>query len=80
MSALLDTFIFRAVPWLYIVRTDFLRATGITFLPGIIHEDEHFTATLTLSCRRMAVLVPALLHGCYDFIAVRQTEALGDGE
>ena len=27
-------------------------------------------------CRRMAVLVPALLHGCYDFIAVRQTEAL----
>jgi hypothetical protein len=24
----------------------------------------------------MAVLVPALLHGCYDFIAVRQTEAL----
>ena len=27
-------------------------------------------------CRRMAVLVPALLHGAYDFIAVRQTEAL----
>ncbi len=27
-------------------------------------------------CRLMAVLVPALLHGCYDFIAVRQTEAL----
>ena len=27
-------------------------------------------------CRRMALLVPALLHGCYDFIAVRQSEAL----
>ena len=27
-------------------------------------------------CRRMAVLVPALLHGVYDFIAVRQTEAM----
>ena len=27
-------------------------------------------------CRRMAVLVPAILHGLYDFIAVRQTEAL----
>ena len=25
---------------------------------------------------RMAVLIPALLHGCYDFIAVRQTESL----
>ena len=25
---------------------------------------------------RMAVVVPALLHGCYDFIAVRQTESL----
>ena len=25
---------------------------------------------------RMAVLIPALLHGCYDFIAVRQTECL----
>ena len=27
-------------------------------------------------CRRMAVLVPALLHGAYDFIAARQTETL----
>ena len=27
-------------------------------------------------CRFMAVLVPALLHGTYDFIAVRQTEAM----
>ena len=27
-------------------------------------------------CRRMAVFVPSLLHGCYDFIAVRQIEAL----
>ena len=26
--------------------------------------------------RRWALLVPALLHGCYDFIAVRQAEAL----
>ena len=27
-------------------------------------------------CRFMAMLVPALLHGAYDFIAARQTEAL----
>ncbi len=27
-------------------------------------------------CRRMAVLVPALLHGCYDFIAARQSESM----
>ena len=26
--------------------------------------------------RRLAVLTPALLHGCYDFIATQQTEAL----
>ncbi len=33
-------------------------------------------ATKAARCRRMALLVPALLHGCYDFIAVRQNEAL----
>ncbi len=33
-------------------------------------------ATRSGRCRRMAVLVPALLHGAYDFIAARQTEAM----
>lgn len=72
MRTLLDNFIFRAVPWLYLVRTDFLRQTGITFLPGIIHEDELFTASLTLACRRIAVLHhKAVLH------RIRQTSTMG---
>ena len=27
-------------------------------------------------CRRMALLAPTLLHGCYDFIASQQTESM----
>ena len=56
MQILLSQFMFRAVPWLYLIRTEFLRQTNITFYPGIIHEDELFTASLILSCQRIAIL------------------------
>lgn len=53
MSLLLKEFRFRAVPWLYLARYSVLKETGIRFRPGIIHEDELFTATLLLSCKNV---------------------------
>jgi len=32
--------------WLYIIRSDFLKSSGIHFIPGIFHEDESFTLKL----------------------------------
>lgn len=56
MQALLRTFTFRAVPWLYLVRASFLRDSAISFYPGIIHEDELFTASLILSAKRITIM------------------------
>ena len=53
MDQLLKEFRFRAVPWLYLVRYSALKASGIHFYPGIIHEDELFTASLLLSCKHV---------------------------
>ena len=62
METLLRTFSFRAVPWLYLIDADLLRRTGIVFRPGIIHEDELFTATLIMSCNCIATLHRTLVH------------------
>ena len=72
MQTLLNTFTFRAVPWLYIMRRDFLLGTGIEFWPGIIHEDEVFTATLTLACESVGVLHKTLVHH-----RIRQSSTMG---
>jgi glycosyltransferase involved in cell wall biosynthesis len=62
MTILLRTFSFRAVPWLYLIDAEFLKSTGIVFRPGIIHEDELFTATLIMSCHSVATLHRTLIH------------------
>ncbi|MBQ7443818.1 MAG: glycosyltransferase [Bacteroidaceae bacterium] len=72
MDILLKHYIFRAVPWLYMVRTDFLRNSGITFHPGIIHEDELFTATLTLACHNVVTL-----HRTLVLHRIRQSSTMG---
>ncbi len=48
MHSLLDNYTHRAVPWLLFVRHDHVRKLNLGFYPGIIHEDELFTALLTL--------------------------------
>lgn len=72
MDILLRNVIFRAVPWLYILRTDFLRQSGLTFQPGIIHEDELFTSTLLLSCQRVATM-----HQTCVLHRIRQSSTMG---
>lgn len=56
IATLLRTFTFRAVPWLYLVRASYLKKLDLHFPQGIIHEDEYYTACLTLACPRIAVL------------------------
>ncbi len=53
---------FRAVPWLYFVSADWLKRLQLTFYPGIIHEDELFTALLFLQSQRIGCLKESLLQ------------------
>ncbi len=54
---LLETLIglrkYKASACLSFIRTDFLRRQGLLFYPGILHEDELFTAILYLSAERV---------------------------
>lgn len=51
LDIMLDNGRFNSVVWLYVVRRDFLKGTGISFYEGIIHEDELFSTSLFLKCR-----------------------------
>ncbi len=53
---------FRAVPWLYFVSSSWLEQLHLTFYPGIIHEDELFTALLFLQSQRIGCLKESLLQ------------------
>lgn len=58
---MLATYSFRAVPWLYLVRTDYFRKLNIRFLPNIIHEDELFTFLLFLQSDKIGYLNKKLI-------------------
>ena len=48
LSEMLDKWKHNCVVWLLMIRHDYLKRIGLTFYPGIIHEDELFTTQLTL--------------------------------
>lgn len=56
MHSLLDNFAHRAVPWLLLIRRDYLERIHLNFYPGIIHEDELFTTLLTLQSNNIGCL------------------------
>ena len=45
----LDTTSYNCVVWLLLIKHAHLKCLGLTFYPGIIHEDELFTTVLMLS-------------------------------
>lgn len=45
---------FRNEAWRYIIKKDFLSATGIQFIKGTLYEDAIFTASVFLKAQRMA--------------------------
>lgn len=53
LRLMLETETHNCVVWLLLIRRDFLDAIRLRFYEGIIHEDELFTAILTLSSRRV---------------------------
>lgn len=53
LRQMLETETHNCVVWLLLIRRDFLDAIRLRFYEGIIHEDELFTAILTLSSRRV---------------------------
>lgn len=56
LNLMLDTQKHSCVVWLLFVRRDYLQRIGLSFYPGIIHEDELFTAQLTLQSQRICCL------------------------
>lgn len=56
MHSLLDNWKHRAVPWLLFIRRSKITKLGLTFYPGIIHEDELFTTLLVLQSHSIGCL------------------------
>lgn len=56
MNIMLDTYTFRAVPWLLFIRRDFIEKIGLCFYPGIIHEDELYSVLLHVQADRVGCL------------------------
>lgn len=49
LNLMLDNKIHNSVVWLLLINRDSMNRIGLSFYPGIIHEDELFTTILTLS-------------------------------
>ncbi len=56
MHTLLNTYTHRAVPWLLFIRHEYIKRIGLTFYPGIIHEDELYTTLLTIQAERVGCM------------------------
>lgn len=56
LNLMLDTRKHSCVVWLLFIRRDFLESLNLRFYEGIIHEDELYTVTLTLSSNRIFCL------------------------
>ena len=48
LNMMLDTTTYNCVVWLLLINHEHLKRLGLTFYPGIIHEDELFTTVLML--------------------------------
>ena len=74
LNHLLDTTSFNAVVWLLLINHDFLKRTGLTFYPGLIHEDELFTTRLMLSSSSIYCLKRSLVKH-----RIRSSSIVGKG-
>ena len=69
---MLDTNTHRAVPWLWLVRKEYIDRIGIFFYPGIIHEDELYSVLLFLQAEKIGCLKKSFV--CHR---VRATSTMG---
>ena len=56
LNLMLDTRMHNSVVWLLLINTAFMKRLGLSFYPGILHEDELFTTILTLSSNSVFAL------------------------
>ncbi len=56
LNQMLDTSKHICVVWLLLINHDYLKRIGLSFYPGIIHEDELFTTKLTLQSKKIYCL------------------------
>lgn len=56
LNLMLDKRKHNCVVWLLLINHDYLRRIGLSFYPGIIHEDELFTTKLTLQSKNIFCL------------------------
>lgn len=62
LDKMLDTEKHNCVVWLLLIRKSYLDSIGLSFYPGIIHEDELFTTILTLKSHRIYCLQQRLVQ------------------
>jgi CDP-glycerol glycerophosphotransferase len=48
--------------WVYHIRKDFLDANELRFLPGVVHEDVHFTSFMLLKAQRIRAVDRAFVY------------------
>lgn len=53
LSQLITKNLYRPAPWLSFIRLNYLRRINLIFYPGIIHEDELFSAILYIEAERV---------------------------
>lgn len=69
---MLDTHTHRAVPWLWLIRKEYIDKIGISFYPGIIHEDELYSVILFLQAERIGCI-----QDCFVYHRIRATSTMG---
>lgn len=61
LNQMLDKKKYNCVVWLLMINHNFLKRIGLSFYPGIIHEDELFTTVLTLKSTNIFCLQQCLV-------------------
>lgn len=53
LDELIDNYLYRPAPWMNFIRSGYLQKINLNFYPGIIHEDELFSAILYIEAERV---------------------------
>ena len=53
LNELIDKHLYRVAPWMSFIRLSYLKRINLNFFPGIIHEDELFSAILYIEAERV---------------------------
>lgn len=53
LDELIDNYLYKPAPWMSFIRSGYLQKIKLNFYPGIIHEDELFSAILYIEAERV---------------------------